>query len=64
MPALRQQMTLIAFEAQFASRMVESFYTGWTLITSLLIGVVTVWPLLIFGSVAWWAVRRWRRSLA
>ncbi len=49
----------------FASRVVESFYTGWTLITSLLIGVVTVWPLLILGPAAWWALRRWRqRSVA
>ena len=45
----------------FASRLVESFYTGWTLITSLLIGLVTVWPFLLVGSTAWWALRRWRR---
>ncbi|WP_210516167.1 DUF4349 domain-containing protein [Hymenobacter terricola] len=46
----------------FASRMVESFYTGWTLLTGLLIGVVAIWPFLIFGGVAWWAARRWRRG--
>ncbi|MDB5236377.1 MAG: hypothetical protein JWR44_3370 [Hymenobacter sp.] len=48
----------------FASRLVESFYTGWSLLTSLLIGVVAIWPLLIVGGVAWWALRRWRRSVA
>lgn len=45
----------------FASRVVESFYTGWTLITSLLIGVIAVWPFLILGPAAWWALRRWRQ---
>jgi hypothetical protein len=48
----------------FAGRLVESFYTGWTLITSLLIGMVAIWPFLLLGSIGWWAVRRWRRSLA
>ena len=49
----------------FGSRFVDSFYTGWTLLTSLLIGVVAVWPFLILGAVTWWMVRRWhlRRSL-
>ena len=44
----------------FASRLVESFYTGWTLITSLLISLVAVWPFLLLGGTGWWAVRRWR----
>jgi len=48
----------------FSSRLLNSFYTGWTLITSLLIGVVAVWPFLLLGVVAWWAVKRWRGSLA
>ncbi len=48
----------------FASRLVESFYTGWTLITSLLIGIVAIWPFLLLGGTGWWAVRRWRRSVA
>ncbi|GAB2872452.1 DUF4349 domain-containing protein [Hymenobacter ruber] len=48
----------------FASRLVESFYTGWTLITSLLIGMVAIWPFLLLGGIGWWAVRRWRRSIA
>ncbi|MBF9237518.1 DUF4349 domain-containing protein [Hymenobacter sp. BT683] len=48
----------------FSSRLVDSFYTGWTLITSVLIGVVAIWPFLLLGSAAWWAVKRWRRRLA
>lgn len=44
----------------FASRMVESFYTGWTIITSLFIGLVALWPFLLLTPAIWWAVRRWR----
>ena len=45
----------------FASRVVESFYTGWTLLTGLFIGLVAVWPLWLLAPVAWWLLRRWRR---
>ena len=45
----------------FASRVVESFYTGWTLLTGLFIGLVAIWPLLLLAPVAWWALRRWRQ---
>ena len=44
----------------FASRLVESFYTGWTLLTSLLIGVVALWPFLLLAPAGWWLLRRWR----
>jgi len=44
----------------FASRVVESFYTGWTIITSLVIGLVALWPFLLLTPVVWWALRRWR----
>lgn len=44
----------------FASRVVESFYTGWEIITSLVIGLVALWPFLLLTPVIWWAVRRWR----
>lgn len=45
----------------FASRVVESFYTGWTLLTGLFIGLVAVWPLWLLAPVAWWMLRRWRK---
>lgn len=48
----------------FASRFVDSFYQGWTLFTSLLIGVVSIWPVLIVGAAVWFGVRRWRRKTA
>jgi hypothetical protein len=48
----------------FASRLVDSFYGGWTLLTSLLIGLVSIWPVLILGAAVWLGVRRWRRKLA
>jgi hypothetical protein len=47
-----------------ASRLVDSFYGGWTLLTSLLVGVVSIWPLLLLGGAGWLALRRWRRKLA
>ncbi|GAA4021948.1 DUF4349 domain-containing protein [Hymenobacter glaciei] len=45
----------------FASRVVESFYTGWTLLTGLFIGLVAIWPLWLMAPVAWWMLRRWRK---
>lgn len=45
----------------FASRLADSFYTGWSLLTGLCIGAVAIWPLLLLGGAAWFAVRRWRR---
>ena len=49
----------------FASRVVESFYTGWTLVTSLLIGLVAIWPFLVLAPFIWWILRWWRlRRLA
>jgi hypothetical protein len=44
------------------SRIVEAFYGGWSLLTSLLVGTVAIWPLLVLGGIAWWALRRWRRK--
>jgi len=48
----------------FASRFVDSFYDGWTLFTSLLIGMVSIWPVFILGAAIWLGVRRWRRKTA
>lgn len=45
----------------FASRVVDSFYTGWMLITDLFIGLVAIWPFWILAPAAWWALRRWRQ---
>jgi len=43
------------------SRVVEAFYSGWTLLTNLFVGLISIWPLLIVGSAAWLLLRRWRR---
>ena len=45
----------------FASRVVESFYTGWTLLMGLFIGLVAIWPLWLLAPAAWWWLRRWRK---
>jgi hypothetical protein len=46
------------------SRAVEAFYGGWQLLTSLLIGGINLWPLLVLGAGGWWLWyrRRSRRS--
>ena len=46
----------------FASRVVESFYTGWTLLTGLFIGLVAVWPLWLLVPAAWWLGYGWRKG--
>jgi hypothetical protein len=43
------------------SRVVEAFYGGWQLLTSLLVDAITLWPLLLLGTGGWWVWRR-RRS--
>lgn len=45
----------------FGSRLVESFYSGWTLCTELVLGLVTIWPLLLLGTAAYWGLRTWRQ---
>jgi len=49
----------------FGSRLVESFYSGWQWLINLLLGLVSVWPLLLGllaggGLLRWW----WRRRRA
>ncbi|WP_354578993.1 DUF4349 domain-containing protein [Hymenobacter sp. UYP22] len=52
----------------FGSRLLEAVYTGWQLLIELLLGLVSIWPLLL-GLVAgggllrwWWRRRRARRA--
>ncbi|WP_170172541.1 DUF4349 domain-containing protein [Hymenobacter rigui] len=53
----------------FGSRLVEAFYSGWQWLINLLLGLVSVWPLLL-GLLAgsgllrwWWRKRRARRTI-
>jgi hypothetical protein len=43
------------------SRIVGAVYDGWSLLTGLFIGAISIWPLLIVAGASIWAVRRWRR---
>lgn len=45
----------------FGSRLVDAFYTGWVLLTGFLIGLISLWPFLLLGSITWWMLRRWRQ---
>jgi hypothetical protein len=56
------QATPDAPVVSFGSRLLESIYDGWSILTSLVIGAVAIWPLLLLGAAGWWAVRRWRRN--
>ncbi|MDO7873942.1 DUF4349 domain-containing protein [Hymenobacter sp. ASUV-10] len=56
------QSTPDAPVVSFGSRLLESVYDGWSMLTSLVIGAVAIWPLLLLGAAGWWAVRRWRRN--
>ena len=44
------------------SRFVEAVYDGWTLIVSLVLGAVTVWPLWLLGAGGWWLWKRRKRA--
>ncbi|RSK34625.1 DUF4349 domain-containing protein [Hymenobacter metallilatus] len=53
----------------FGSRLVESFYNGWQLLIDLLLGLITIWPLLLglaggVGLLRWWWQRRRARRAA
>ncbi len=40
------------------SRTVEAFYGGWQLLTSLFIGAINLWPLLLLAAGSWWLWHR------
>ena len=42
------------------SRIVEAFYDGWQLLTSLLVGTINLWPVLLLLTGSWWLWRRHR----
>ncbi|MFD1875419.1 DUF4349 domain-containing protein [Hymenobacter bucti] len=42
------------------SRVVEAFYDGWQLLTSLLVGAINLWPVLLLVVGSWWLWRRRR----
>lgn len=58
-----QELPLNAPDApvlSFGSRLTQAFYDGWELLTGLVLGLVTAWPLLLGGALAVWAIRAWR----
>ena len=42
------------------SHTVEAFYNGWELLTGLLVGAISLWPLLLLAAGGWWLWRRRR----
>ena len=47
-----------------SSRTVEAFYGGWQLLTSLVVGAISLWPLLLLGAAGYWLWHRRRARLA
>ncbi|OON70251.1 hypothetical protein B0919_05815 [Hymenobacter sp. CRA2] len=45
----------------FGSRVAEAFYGGWQFVTSLVIGLIYLWPIWIVLAVALWLLRSWQR---
>jgi|GEM_PF-897792 len=45
----------------FGSRLAQSFYGGWELLTDLTLALISAWPLLLLGAAGIWAVRAWRQ---
>lgn len=45
----------------FGSELVAALGSGWRLIRELLLGLLSIWPLLIIGTIGVWAFRKWRR---
>lgn len=59
-----QELPLNAPDApvlSFGSRLVQSFYDGWELLTGLVLALVTAWPLLLGGALGLWGLRAWRQ---
>jgi len=59
-----QEIPLTAPDApviSFSSRLVQSFYDGWELLTGLVLALVTAWPLLLGGAFGVWGLRAWRQ---
>ncbi|WP_083937758.1 DUF4349 domain-containing protein [Hymenobacter aerophilus] len=48
----------------FGSRLLESFYGGWELLTDLVLGFVAAWPLLLLAAAVLAGWRAWRRRRA
>ena len=58
-----QELPLTAPDApviSFGSRLVQSFYDGWELLTGLVLALVTAWPLLLGGALGMWGLHAWR----
>ncbi|SET49721.1 DUF4349 domain-containing protein [Hymenobacter actinosclerus] len=48
----------------FGSRLLQSFYNGWELLTDLVLGLMEAWPLVLLVAAVVAAVRAWRRRRA
>ena len=48
----------ISYEKSFWSKAKEGFSNGWTLISILAIGIINIWPLILFGSLLFFFLRR------
>ncbi|MEM8900956.1 MAG: DUF4349 domain-containing protein [Bacteroidota bacterium] len=47
----------------FWTEVKRSFINGWKGLTSVLIAIINMWPLLLFAGLGYWAYRRWKSRL-
>jgi hypothetical protein len=47
-------------EPSFVHKIKLAFVEGWTLVSSLVLGVIALWPLVLAGFWGWLGVRKWR----
>lgn len=45
----------------FGSKFMESLALGWDIIQEVVLALVTLWPLLVLGTIIFFGVRRWRK---
>lgn len=45
----------------FSSRLAQAFFSGWELLTGLVLALVTAWPLLVLAAIGVVLVRAWRQ---
>ncbi|MEM6772262.1 MAG: DUF4349 domain-containing protein, partial [Bacteroidota bacterium] len=45
----------------FGSELIAALANGWELVRMLVLGLISIWPLLLLGTGIVWGVRRWRK---
>ena len=47
-------------EVSYGSKVWQSFKNGWSWMGDVLIGIISIWPLFLFGFICWIAYKKWQ----